>query len=63
MTGKPLKVMIVGAGTGGLCLAQGLKLNNVSVELFERDYSSIPPCGTPLHCIEPLCEWIAERTS
>src|SRR5258708_29348985 len=31
--------MIVGAGTGGLCLAQGLKLNNVSVELFERDYS------------------------
>jgi 2-polyprenyl-6-methoxyphenol hydroxylase-like FAD-dependent oxidoreductase len=39
MTGKPLKVMIVGAGTGGLCLAQGLKLNNVSVELFERDYS------------------------
>jgi 2-polyprenyl-6-methoxyphenol hydroxylase-like FAD-dependent oxidoreductase len=31
--------MIVGAGTGGLCLAQGLKLNNISVELFERDYS------------------------
>jgi salicylate hydroxylase len=39
MTGKPLKVMIVGAGTGGLCLAQGLKLDNVGVELFERDYS------------------------
>jgi len=31
--------MIVGAGTGGLCLAQGLKLANVGVELFERDYS------------------------
>jgi len=39
MIGKPLKVMIVGAGTGGLCLAQGLKLDNVGVEVFERDYS------------------------
>ena len=39
MFGKPLKVMIVGAGTGGLCLAQGLKLDDVGVELFEGDYS------------------------
>ena len=39
MIGKPLKVMIVGAGTGGLCLAQGLKLDKVGVEIFERDYS------------------------
>jgi 2-polyprenyl-6-methoxyphenol hydroxylase-like FAD-dependent oxidoreductase len=36
---KPLKVMIVGAGTGGLCLAQGLKSDQVAVEVFERDYS------------------------
>jgi 2-polyprenyl-6-methoxyphenol hydroxylase-like FAD-dependent oxidoreductase len=39
MIGKPLKVMIVGPGPGGLCLAQGSKLDNVGVELFERDYS------------------------
>jgi 2-polyprenyl-6-methoxyphenol hydroxylase-like FAD-dependent oxidoreductase len=39
MIGKPLKVVIVGAGTGGLCLAQGLKLDNISVAVFERDYS------------------------
>jgi 2-polyprenyl-6-methoxyphenol hydroxylase-like FAD-dependent oxidoreductase len=36
---EPLKVMIVGAGTGGLCLAQGLKSDNVAVEVSERDYS------------------------
>ncbi len=34
MIGKPLKVMIVGAGIGGLCLAQGLKLDNISVAVF-----------------------------
>ena len=39
MTGKALKVMIVGAGTGGLCLAQGLKSDNIAVEVFERDHS------------------------
>jgi 2-polyprenyl-6-methoxyphenol hydroxylase-like FAD-dependent oxidoreductase len=31
--------MIVGAGTGGLCLAQGLKADGIAVEVFERDYS------------------------
>jgi salicylate hydroxylase len=30
--------MIIGAGTGGLCVAQGLKLDNVGVEVFERNY-------------------------
>jgi 2-polyprenyl-6-methoxyphenol hydroxylase-like FAD-dependent oxidoreductase len=35
----PLKVMIVGAGTGGLCLAHGLKSDGVAVEVFERDHS------------------------
>jgi 2-polyprenyl-6-methoxyphenol hydroxylase-like FAD-dependent oxidoreductase len=34
-----LKVCIIGAGTGGLCLAQGLKQDGVEVELFERDHS------------------------
>jgi 2-polyprenyl-6-methoxyphenol hydroxylase-like FAD-dependent oxidoreductase len=34
-----VKVMIVGAGPGGLCLAQGLKADGIGVEVFERDYS------------------------
>jgi 2-polyprenyl-6-methoxyphenol hydroxylase-like FAD-dependent oxidoreductase len=32
-----LEVMIVGAGTGGLCLAQGLRAAGVAVRVFERD--------------------------
>ena len=31
--------MIVGAGTGGLCLAQGLKDRGIATEVFERDKS------------------------
>ena len=31
MTRTPLRVVIIGAGTGGLCLAQGLKTNNLAV--------------------------------
>jgi 2-polyprenyl-6-methoxyphenol hydroxylase-like FAD-dependent oxidoreductase len=41
MRSDQLKAMIVGAGTGGLCLAQGLKSNGIPVEVFERDHS---PC-------------------
>jgi len=37
MMHHPLKVLIVGAGTGGLCLAQGLTVDHVDVEVFERD--------------------------
>jgi 2-polyprenyl-6-methoxyphenol hydroxylase-like FAD-dependent oxidoreductase len=39
MSKKPLKVIVIGAGTGGLCLAQGLKSDNIAVEVFERDFS------------------------
>ena len=39
MIKTPLKVTIIGAGTGGLCLAQGLKSDNIAVEVFERDHS------------------------
>ena len=39
MTKTPLRVVIIGAGTGGLCLAQGLKSSNIAVEVFERDHS------------------------
>jgi 2-polyprenyl-6-methoxyphenol hydroxylase-like FAD-dependent oxidoreductase len=38
-----MKVAIIGTGVGGLCLAQGLKLSNVAVEVFERDQSATPP--------------------
>jgi 2-polyprenyl-6-methoxyphenol hydroxylase-like FAD-dependent oxidoreductase len=31
------KVLIIGAGTGGLCLAQGLKQAGVDASVFERD--------------------------
>ena len=37
--GKPLRVMIIGAGTGGLCLAHGLSKDGIAVEVFERDHS------------------------
>src|SRR5215831_14067750 len=36
-----LKVCIIGAGTGGLCLAQGLKQDHVEVEVYERDHSLV----------------------
>ena len=36
---KPLNVMIIGAGTGGLCLAHGLSKDGITVEVFERDDS------------------------
>src|SRR5215510_4819830 len=36
---KPLKVMIIGAVTGGLCLAHGLARDGIAVEVFERDDS------------------------
>lgn len=32
-----MRVLIIGAGTGGLCLAHGLKKAGVDVALFERD--------------------------
>ena len=39
---KP-SVMVVGAGVGGLCLAQGLKASGVPVKVFERDSSKTSP--------------------
>ena len=38
MRHKGLRVRIIGAGTGGLCLAQGLKRDDIEVEVFERDH-------------------------
>jgi 2-polyprenyl-6-methoxyphenol hydroxylase-like FAD-dependent oxidoreductase len=36
-TRTPLRVLIVGAGTGGLCLAHGLKRAGIDVAVYERD--------------------------
>jgi 2-polyprenyl-6-methoxyphenol hydroxylase-like FAD-dependent oxidoreductase len=40
--GQP-SVTIIGAGVGGLCLAQGLKLSGTPVKVFERDPSRASP--------------------
>ena len=45
-----LKVLIAGAGLGGLCLAQALRQHDVEVEIFERDKSLWDrPQGYRLH--------------
>ena len=35
----PLRVLVIGAGLGGLCLAQGLHKAGISVAVYERDRS------------------------
>ncbi len=45
-----IKVLIIGAGLGGLCLAQSLRKADIQVELFERDSSPWDrPQGYRLH--------------
>ena len=39
MSGNVLRVCIIGAGTGGLCLAHGLKQDGLAVEVYERDHA------------------------
>jgi 2-polyprenyl-6-methoxyphenol hydroxylase-like FAD-dependent oxidoreductase len=39
MSGQNLKVLIIGGGIGGLCLAQGLRKAGVSAAVYERDES------------------------
>lgn len=37
MKTNSLQVIIIGAGTGGLCLAHGLKRAGIGVRVYERD--------------------------
>jgi len=65
---SPLHVLVIGGGIGGLCLAQGLKRNGVSVAVYERDRSpdarlqgyrlNIEPVGSrALHACLPVEVW------
>jgi 2-polyprenyl-6-methoxyphenol hydroxylase-like FAD-dependent oxidoreductase len=45
MPQHPLKVIIIGAGTGGLALAQGLNQADITVSVYERDTTPRNPQG------------------
>jgi 2-polyprenyl-6-methoxyphenol hydroxylase-like FAD-dependent oxidoreductase len=70
-----MHVLIIGAGIGGLCLAQGLRRRGVSVSVYERDrtpdarlqgyrLSIEPPGSAALHdCLPPELWQILVATS
>ena len=55
-TTKRPHVLIVGAGLGGMCLAQALRKQGITSELFERDaaiHSRFQGWAIALHLYEP----------
>ena len=75
MSTRPLHVVVIGGGIGGLCLAQGLRQAGVSVAVYERDripearlqgyrLSIEPPGSGALHdCLPPELWQILVATS
>ena len=57
MPSVPLYVIAIGADTGGLCLAQGLRQAGISVAVYERDQT----CGGGLLATESASHWMAIR--
>ncbi|GAA1696819.1 NAD(P)/FAD-dependent oxidoreductase [Kribbella yunnanensis] len=68
-----MRVMVVGAGLGGLTLAQGLRRAGIDVAVYERDGADGRPQGVSLHfddrgaaalraCLPPAHLAIAEAT-
>jgi 2-polyprenyl-6-methoxyphenol hydroxylase-like FAD-dependent oxidoreductase len=53
MNFKPLNVIVIGGGIGGLCLAQALKSGDVRVTVYERNSASTWPEGYRIH-INPV---------
>ena len=58
-----MRVIIVGAGLGGLALAQGLSAAGEDVTVFERDIDVAATGGYRIHLTAPACEVLRRHLS